>query len=128
MLIFGENSSFFSKNKPKCKKYWREHFFNFLETLVNSSATSTLQMEEVSRQYLLPIDRNRQFKRHHIMANLRLRFFFGHSRRNPISQPSDPLRQILWCTLLSKWKILPQKVTPTSIFAWPKSDEKVGYI
>ena len=47
----------------------------FLKTLINSSATSTPQINKVSRQYLVPIDRNRQFKRHHIVANFRLRSF-----------------------------------------------------
>ena len=69
-------------------------------------------MEKVLRQYLLPIDRNRQFKRHHIMANLRLRFFFGHSRRNPISQPSDPLRQTTMMHLAFKMKNSPSKGDP----------------
>ena len=108
-----ENSSFFGKNKPKCEKCQHHHFFNFLKTLVNSSATSTLQMDKVSRQYLVPIIRNRHFKRHHIIhygkfqVKIFLRFF-GHPGCNPISQLSDLLRQptifvskLLWCTLFA---------------------------
>ena len=70
-------------------------------------------MDKVSRQYLVPIIRNRHFKRHHIIhygkfqVKIFLRFF-GHPGCNPISQLSDLLRQptiffskLLWCTLFA---------------------------